>query len=291
VPIRVLNLDDQPRGVKAGTVISDLEPVDVLGPMTANHAEDDYQSYESSLSELPEHMRSLLEGVDESTPKEVVERLKILTLRYQKIFSKGDEDIGLTDVLSHRIDTGSARPIRQSLRKFPPAHVEAISAEVDTLLAQDVIEAAVSPWASNVVLVKKKDGSYRCCIDYRQLNNVTVKDAYPVPRTDSCLDAMAGSGWFSTLDLPSAYHQVYVSPEDSEKTAFICPRGMYKYKTMPFGLCNAGATFQRLMDIVMTGLHLDICLAYLDDTIVFSRSPEEHLDRLEVVFQRLERQD
>ena len=116
-----------------------------------------------------------------------------------------------------------------------------------------------------------------------------MKDAYPVPRTDSCLDAVAESGWFSTLDLPSAYHQVYVSPGDSEKTAFICPRGMYKYKTMPFGLCNAGATFQRLMDIVMTGLHLDICLAYLDDIIMFSRSPEEHLDRLEVVFQRLEK--
>ena len=115
------------------------------------------------------------------------------------------------------------------------------------MLAQNVIEPAVSARAFNVVLVKKKDGSYRCCIDYRQLNSVTVKDAYPVPRTDSCLDAMSGSLSFSTLDLPSAYHQVYVSPEDSEKTAFICPRGMYKYRTMPFKICNAGATFQRLI--------------------------------------------
>ena len=191
VPMRVLNLDDQPRRVKAGTVISDLEPVDVLGPMTADRAEDEY---ESSSNELPEHMRSLLEGVDENMPKEVAERLKLLMLKYYRIFSKGDEDIGLTDILSHRIDSGSARPIRQPLRKFPPAHVEAISAEVNKLLAQNVIEPAVSPWASSVVLVKKKDGSYRWCIDYRQLNSVTVKDAYPVPRTDSCLDAMAGSG-------------------------------------------------------------------------------------------------
>ena len=87
--------------------------------------------------------------------------------------------------------------------------------------------------------------------------------------------------------MQSAYHQVYVSPEDNDKTAFICPRGMYRYRTMPFGLCNAGATFQRLMDLVMSGLHLDICLVYLDDIVVYASSAEEHLRRLEVVFQRL----
>jgi len=91
----------------------------------------------------------------------------------------------------------------------------------------------------------------RCCIDYRQLNNVKIKDAYPVPRTDSRLGAMSGAGWFGTIDMPSA-------PEDMDKTAFICPRGMYRYPTMPFGLFNEGATFQRLIDIVMSGLHLNI---------------------------------
>jgi len=104
---------------------------------------------------------------------------------------------------------------------------------------------------------------------------------------DSCLDAMSGAGWFSTTDMPSTYHQVYVAPEDMDKTAFICPRRMYRYRTMPFGLCNTGATFQRLMDLVLSGLHLDICLVYLDDIVVFPRSAEEHLHRLEVVFQRL----
>ena len=98
---------------------------------------------------------------------------------------------------------------------------------------------------------------------------------------------MSGAGWFSTIDMPSAYHQVYVAPKDMDKTAFICPRGVYRYRTMPFGLCNSGATFQRLMDLVMSGLHLDICLVYLDDIVVYTRSAEEHLQRLEVVFQRL----
>jgi len=103
--------------------------------------------------------------------------------------------------LTHSVDTGQAKPVRQQLRRFPPAHVEAISAHVDSMLKQNVIEPATSPWASNVVLVRKKDGSFRCCIDYRQLNSVTTKDAYPLPRIDSCLDAMSEAKWFSTIDL------------------------------------------------------------------------------------------
>ena len=114
-------------------------------------------------------------------------------------------------------------------------------------------------------------------IDYRGLNNVTIKDRYPLPRADYCVEAMSGARCFSTFDLKQSYHQVKVAPEDRDKTAFICPRGMFRYKTMPFGLCNAGATFQRLMDLIMAGLHLDVCLVYLDDIVVFSRTPEEHL--------------
>jgi hypothetical protein len=186
--------------------------------------------------------------------------LETLLLQYQDVFSQSEVDLGLTDLIFHRIDTDAARPFRQQLRRYPPAHVEAIAEHVDNILAQGVIEPACSPWASNIVLVRKKDNTFRCCIDYRQLNSVTRKDAYPLPRIDACLDAMASARWFSTFDLRASYHQVKVSPLDMDKTAFICPRGMYRFKTMPFGLCNAGATFQRLMDLVMTGLNLSICL-------------------------------
>ena len=144
-------------------------------------------------------------------------------------------------------------------------------------LEQGIIEPAFSPWASNVVLVRKKDGSLRCCIDYRKLNAVTRKDAYPLPRCDSCLDAMSSAKWFSTFDLRSSYHQVVVDPQDRDKTTFICPRGMYRYKTMPFGLCNAGATFQRLMDVVMSGLHLDVCLVYLDEWVSSFLTAHQHI--------------
>ena len=134
-----------------------------------------------------------------------------------------------------------------------------------------------------MMLAKKKDGSLRCCIDYRQLNELTRKDAYPLPHINDCLDAMSGSVWFSTFDLRSGFHQVAMSGVDADKTAFITRRGMYRFRTMPFGLCNAVATFQRLMDLVLHGLNLEICLAYLDDIILFSNSLGEHLRRLDVL--------
>jgi len=155
------------------------------------------------------------------------------------------------------------------------------------MLEQGVIGPAASPWASNVVLAKKKDGTLRCCIDCRQLNELRRKDAYPLPCTGECLDAMSGSVWFSTFDPRSGFHQVAMSEADADKTAFITRRGMYHFKIMPLGLCNAVATFQRLMDLVLNGLNLEICLTYLDDIILFSRNLDEHLHRLEMLLQRL----
>jgi len=158
-------------------------------------------------------------------------------------------------------------PVKQPIRRFAPAHIEAISEHVDNMLKQGTTEPASSLWASNIVLVKKKDVLYRCCIEYCQLNSVTKKDVYPLPRKNDCLDAMSSATLFSTFDLRSSYHQVQVAPQDRDKTTFICPQGMYRYRAMPFRLCNASLTFQRLMDVVMSGLHLDVCLVYLDDII------------------------
>ena len=129
---------------------------------------------------------------------------------------------------------------------------------------------------------------YRCCVDFRQLNNLTRKDAYPLPRTDECLDALSGSCLFSTFDLRSGFHQLAMRPKDMDKTAFITRRGMYRFRTMPFGLAGAVASFQRLMDLLLAGLNLNICLAYLDDIILYSQTPEEHIIRLEILLQRLQ---
>ena len=155
------------------------------------------------------------------------------------------------------------------------------------MLKKGVIEPSSSPWTSPIVSVKKKDGSTRFCADYRKLNEVTVKDSYPLPRIDDCLDALAGCRWFSTLDLCSGYWQVAMSEEDKPKTAFSTGNGLYQFTVMSFGLCNAPATFERLMEKVLSGLPWEVCLLYLDDIIVHGRAFGEVIKRLRIVLQRL----
>ena len=154
------------------------------------------------------------------------------------------------------------------------------------MLSQGIIEPCQSEWASNIVFVKKHDGNIRLCVDNRKLNSLTTKDAYPLPRIETCLDTLAGAMWYSTFDLRSGFHQVNVRAQDVHKTTFVCHRGTFRFPRMPFRLCGAPATFQRLMDTMLIGLNFEICLAYLDD-IVFSKDLPTHFERLEKLFQRL----
>ena len=146
---------------------------------------------------------------------------------------------------------------------------------LDKMQNRGIIEPANGPWAAPIVLVKKKDGSWRLCVDYRRLNSLTKKDAYPLPRIDDTLDALSGACWFSTLDLASGYWQVEMDHSDKEKTAFSTPFGLFQFNVMPFGLCNTPSTFQRLMEMVLAGLHWSTCLVYIDD-IIFSCKFNQH---------------
>ena len=149
------------------------------------------------------------------------------------------------------------------------------------------IEPSDSPWASPVVLVTKKDGSTRFCVDYRRLNALTTKDAYPLPRIDDSLRLLGNQQWFSTMDLASGYWQVAMSPAAKRKAAFVRNEGLFQFRVMPFGLCNAPATFERLMDRVLCGMRWSRCLVYLDDVIYFGGTVTEALGRLEEVLSRL----
>ena len=155
------------------------------------------------------------------------------------------------------------------------------------MLEQDIIRPSSSPWSSPVVLVKKKDGSLRFCVDYRKLNDVTIKDSYALPRIDDCLDSLSGSRFFSALDLASGYWQISLAEEDKCKSAFSTHDGLFSFEVMPFGLTSAPATFQRVMQDTLRGLQWDICLVYLDDILIFSKDFDEHLERLGQVFDRL----
>lgn len=215
------------------------------------------------------------------------QQVKDLLLRYGDIFSVSSR-VGRTHLAKHRIITDdNVHPLRQSPYRVSPAERDAIGRQVKEMLRDDVIRPSRSPWAAPVVLVKKKDGTLRFCVDYRRLNKITKKDVYPLPRIDDALDRLCSAKYFSSMDLKSGYWQIEVDERDREKTAFITPDGLYEFTAMPFGLCSAPATFQRLMDTVLADLKWQTCLVYLDDVVVFAPTFQEHLHRLELVLQAI----
>lgn len=140
-----------------------------------------------------------------------------------------------------------------------------------------------------MILVKKKDGTWRFCVDYRRLNAVTKKDVYPLPRIDDAIDCLFAASYFSSIDLRSGYWQIPIHKDDREKTAFVTPDGLFEFNVMPFGLCNAPATFERFMDTILRGLKWEVCMCYLDDVVIFGRTFSEHNKRLDLVLNCLEK--
>ena len=241
----------------------------------------------SVLDEMPPHLADLYEKSTEGLTQEEAEQVRKLLVEYADVFSRGSEDLGRTDLVKHHIRTGDTIPIKQPPGRMPLTLREEAKKAVEEMVQQKVIEPAEGPWSSPVVLVRKKDGGIRFCVDYRRLNAVTHKDSYPLPRNDETLEALGGSEWFSTLDLKSVYWQVELAEEDREKSAFSAGAGLWQITVMPFGLCNAPATFERLMDRVLKGVELSTALVYLDDILVHAKSFETHIAKLKVVLERL----
>ena len=285
VPLCILNHTDEPMTVYSGMRLATLQGVEFRSLRV-----DAVSSAEPTGSVGTEKQEMLWNIVEQSgahlSPGEKDHFFQLL-LEYGDVLAFSTSDLGRTSKLRHHINTGQAPPIRQPVRRVPPHRRGEVRELLDQMLDKGVIEPSASPWASPIVLVQKKDGSTRFCVDYRKVNDVTRKDAYPLPRIDATLDTLHGSQWFSTMDLVSGYWQVEVDQADREKTAFCTTEGLFQFRVMPFGLCNAPATFQRLMDLVLAGLQWRECLVYLDDVIILGRDFEEHLNNIRSVLQRL----
>uniref|UniRef100_A0A3B3R2R2 Gypsy retrotransposon integrase-like protein 1 n=1 Tax=Paramormyrops kingsleyae TaxID=1676925 RepID=A0A3B3R2R2_9TELE len=190
-----------------------------------------------------------------------------------------------THLLEHDIDVGDASPIKQRFYRVPLVKREFLDAEVDYMLRNDIAEPSSSSWASPCVLVPKPDDTLRFCTDFRKVNAVTKPDAFPLPRVDDCVDLVGSAKFVSKFDLLKGYWQVPLTERAREIATFITPSGLYSYRVMPFGLRNAPATFQRLMNLVVGDL--DGCAVYLDDVVVYSDTWESHLYRVRGFFERL----
>jgi hypothetical protein len=203
------------------------------------------------------------------------------------LFIKSLQELRQTQEGEHAIITEEVPPIKKRAYRTALKENEFIQNEIEDMLQQGLIQPSTSPWSFPVVVVKKKNKKFRFCVNYKPLNDITKKDNYPLPRIDEMLDALQDAQWFTTLDLASGYWQIKVKKEDQEKTAFITKFGTYEFKVMPFGLCNAPATFQRTMDKVLQGIKDKFVLVYLDDVIIFSKTLEEHIQHVEEVMKRI----
>ena len=236
----------------------------------------------------------LLEKLDltglEAWPEDQAERARSLLREYHNIFSLEKRDLGHTKAAKHKIvlKDPDTPPFKGRFHRIPPPQLDEVRAHLKMMLDAEVIRPSNSLWCNAVVLVRKKDGSLHFCIDFRKLNSLTVKDSHPLPRICETLESLAWAAHYLMFDMNSGFWQVPMDEESKQYTAFMLgSMGLHECESMPFGLCNAPPTFQRLMLNCLGELNLTYCLIYLDDVIVFSQTEEKHLERMCVVFDRL----
>lgn len=224
---------------------------------------------------------------DSPLSEEWKERITKKLNSMSEVFALNDLDYGHTTEVKHRIRLSDPTPFKQRPRPIHPSDYEAVRLHLKELKDANIIRESESPFASPIVVVKKKNGTIRLCVDYRKLNNQTIKDAYALPNIEEAFSSLSGSKWFSIMDLKSGYYQVEVEEQDKYKTAFVTPMGFWEFNRMPQGVTNAPSTFQRVMEKCMGSMNLSEVLVFLDDLIVFSATLEEHEERLLKVLDRL----
>ena len=219
------------------------------------------------------------------------ESLDNILNEFDDLFMKRKADIGRCTIAKHTIEVEpGAVPQREGARRMSPEKAERVNQEVRSLLALGMIQPSLSPWASGIVMVKKKSGELRFCCDFRPLNEVTIKDAYPLPRIDESLARLGNAKIYTSIDLAWAFWQIPLRKADRHKTAFACELGLFEWRRMPFGLCNASATFQRAIARALQKIvnrKGSMVMAYIDDIVIATETVEDHMARLREVFECL----
>ena len=268
------------------TTIGEVSSCNVVPPIwkpeVGAQTEKPDQTWTKVMEDLFEEL-GLNEPKEWMTEENILEEKKLIQ-KFHMIFSKNDLDLGKTDKVKYKIKVTDSTPFKERYRRIPPSQYEAVRKHLQQMLDIGAIRPSDSPWCSAVVLVKKKNGELRFCINLRKLNARMVKDAYSLPRTDETLERLKGSCIFSSLDLKSRYWQVEIREKSKKYTAFtLGPLGFFECNRMP----GASATFERLMESCLGDLNLNWCIIYLDDVVDYTLTVKEHLVRLEAVFQKL----
>ena len=268
-----------------------MEAANLVSPVTAEFITSKPLTQKLSKEE---RQRVVMEKLDLSClagwDEDLATKAKNLLMEYHDLFSSETSKIGQTKTVKHTIvlKDPDTTPFKEGFHRIAPPQVEEVREHLKLMLEAGAIHLSNSPWCNTVVLVRKKDGSLRFCIDFRKLNSLTRKDSHPLPHIGETLDSLVGSAIYSTFNLTSGFWQVPMAEVSKHYTAFtLGSMGLFESDRMPFGLCNAPATFQRLMQNRLGELNLTYCLIYLDDIIVYSKDPEQHLARMSVVFEHL----
>ena len=292
--VLMANVSGFTQTVEEGTRVGDASPVVVENPEEETYGQHAWRiTSEFEHPSRSEVRKQKLEAVLEEPelPQQEKTTLPRFLRDHHHAFSLEEGERGETNLVQMEINTGDARPRRQPAQRMPPAVRQEVARQLEHMQRNGAIEPSKSPWSSPVVLVRKRDGSHRFCVDYRSLNSVTIPDSFPLPRIDDLLDQLGESKYFSTIDLVSGFWQIRMHPSAQEKTAFVVPQGLYEFRVMPFGLTNAPGVFQRLMQQVLSGLNPadgpEFVSVYLDDILVYSCSLQDHLGHLRVVIGKL----
>ena len=286
VPVRVMNPTAAAKTIRKNTKLAEIRLLTEKERLTACSATEHVKQ---NSEHVPREFRSQFDLSRSVFTTEQRRKLYDLLWEYNDIFSRQDAKLGKTDLLQFEIELkDDAVPFKARPYRSNPHVRQEVRRQVQEMLDKDIIEPSTSNFGSPVLLVSKPDGSSRFCVDYRKLNSMTKVDCHPIARADDCLESLGASGakYFSSLDLESGYWQLPVHPDSRPYTAFVTHDGLYQCKRMSFGLVNAPSVFTRLMTRVLQGLNWEICLVYIDDIIIFSKSFEEHLKRMRLIFDR-----